>query len=274
MAKQAGIIKLTGTIGGISFYKHPDDGFLAREKSSLTKEKVFRDPHFKNTLRNADDFKRATAGSMMMRYALHPVLKPMVDGRLNGRMNALFLKTLQSDHINLRGNRRIENGPPGLLEGFNFNRKEKLNDVFPVYCTGHIDTATGNMYTDIPAFVPKNTLEPPAGAKYFKMVSVGVSLDFVTKTPVRYVEETGVYPIDHETVPAFRLQHSVATAAGQFLVLTLGIVFYTLPEDIPADLISVRRRKRLGNGDLPVAYTGAMSILRAVVATEATRPLT
>jgi hypothetical protein len=39
MAKQTGIIKLKGTIGGISFYK-TSDGHLAREKGSVDKKRI------------------------------------------------------------------------------------------------------------------------------------------------------------------------------------------------------------------------------------------
>jgi len=49
MAKQKGIIKLDGTIGGITFYKSTQDGYLAREKGGVSADKIANDPVFQRT---------------------------------------------------------------------------------------------------------------------------------------------------------------------------------------------------------------------------------
>ena len=43
MARQSGIIKLKGTIGDITFYKSKD-GYLARQKGGVDKERFHTDP--------------------------------------------------------------------------------------------------------------------------------------------------------------------------------------------------------------------------------------
>lgn len=58
MAKQKGIIKLDGTIGGITFYKS-QDGYLAREKGGVSAEKIATDPAFQRTRENGEEFGRA-----------------------------------------------------------------------------------------------------------------------------------------------------------------------------------------------------------------------
>ena len=55
MAKQKGIIKLDGTIGGITFYKS-QDGYLAREKGGVPAEKIANDPAFQRTRENGEEF--------------------------------------------------------------------------------------------------------------------------------------------------------------------------------------------------------------------------
>ena len=50
MAKQKGIVKLSGTIGDVSFYKS-QDGFLAREKGGIDKERIKNDPAFQREFR-------------------------------------------------------------------------------------------------------------------------------------------------------------------------------------------------------------------------------
>jgi len=52
MAKQTGPIKISGTIGGISFYRLYEEHY-ARSKSSLTGKRVKYDPAFKKTMNYA-----------------------------------------------------------------------------------------------------------------------------------------------------------------------------------------------------------------------------
>jgi len=52
MAKQAGAIKLNGTIGDITFYRLYEEHF-ARTKSSLSGKRVKHDPAFKETMKYA-----------------------------------------------------------------------------------------------------------------------------------------------------------------------------------------------------------------------------
>lgn len=52
MAKQIGLLKITGTIDGICFYRM-DGVYYAREKSSLSAERVKHDPAFAETMRSA-----------------------------------------------------------------------------------------------------------------------------------------------------------------------------------------------------------------------------
>ena len=51
MAQQKGIIKLDGTIGGITFYKSKD-GYLAREKGGVSADRIANDPNFQRTREN------------------------------------------------------------------------------------------------------------------------------------------------------------------------------------------------------------------------------
>ena len=48
MAQQKSILKLKGTIGGITFYKSKD-GYLAREKGGVDASRIANDPGFART---------------------------------------------------------------------------------------------------------------------------------------------------------------------------------------------------------------------------------
>ncbi len=59
MAKQIGPIKLRGCYGNICFYKM-DGEYYARQKSSLDRKRVKRDPAFRETMRYSGIFGRAS----------------------------------------------------------------------------------------------------------------------------------------------------------------------------------------------------------------------
>jgi hypothetical protein len=70
MAKQTGIILLTGTIGNMTFYKR-DSGYYARMKSSLDGRRVKTDPAFRNTMVYAERLALAYA-TLIPADCIHP----------------------------------------------------------------------------------------------------------------------------------------------------------------------------------------------------------
>ena len=59
MATQIGLLRITGTVGGICFYRM-DGVYYAREKSSLSGERVKNDPAFAETMRYAKQMGNAS----------------------------------------------------------------------------------------------------------------------------------------------------------------------------------------------------------------------
>ena len=74
MARQRGIIKLQGQMGGVSFYKSQQDGFLAREKGGVDADRIKNDPNFERTRENGAEFGRAGAAGKLLRTALRALL--------------------------------------------------------------------------------------------------------------------------------------------------------------------------------------------------------
>ena len=69
MAKQAGIIKLKGTIGDIAFYKSAD-GHMARFKGGVDGKRIANDPAFQRTRENGAEFGRAGKGGKLLRNSM------------------------------------------------------------------------------------------------------------------------------------------------------------------------------------------------------------
>lgn len=59
MAKQIGLLRIVGTVGGICFYRM-EEQYYARAKSSLSGKRVKLDPVFAETMRCAKRMARAS----------------------------------------------------------------------------------------------------------------------------------------------------------------------------------------------------------------------
>lgn len=225
MAQQKGILPLKGTIGNINFYK-TKDGYLAREKTSVNKERIANDPAFARTRENGAEFGRAGAAGKVLRTALRSLLLNTADSRMLSRLTREMMKVIQADAINERGLRNVIDGEAALLEGFEFNAGSKLGtSLFAPYSTT-IDRVSGELLITIPSFVPVNMVAAPSGATHFKLVSAGVEVDFENKTYVVDFGNSSSLPISSAATAAMNLSHQVTANSTKPLFLVLGIEFY------------------------------------------------
>ena len=85
MARQDGVIKLTGQMGGISFYK-TQDGHLVRLKGGIDGDRIKNDPAFARTRENGEEFGRAGASGKLLRTALRTLIMNVSDSRMASRL--------------------------------------------------------------------------------------------------------------------------------------------------------------------------------------------
>ncbi|MFD2433745.1 hypothetical protein ACFSO9_09495 [Mesonia maritima] len=129
MAEQSGIIKLKGTLGGISFYK-TSDGYLAREKGGVSAQRIATDPVFQRTRENNAEFATAGKAGKLMRNSIQVLLQNAKDRRCVGRLTRALLSVIKSDTVNIRGERNVQEGNMQLINGFEFNQNGKLGSTF------------------------------------------------------------------------------------------------------------------------------------------------
>jgi len=226
MAKQKGIIKLDGTIGGITFYKTTEDGYLAREKGGVSADKIANDPAFQRTRENGEEFGRAGKAGKLLRNSIRAMLQNASDSRMVGRLTQKMVEVIQEDLTNPRGQRNVIDGEAELLEGFEFNINGKLGTTLYAPFTGTIDRVAGTLTANIPAFVPINMLAAPGGATHFKIVSAGAEVDFENETFVMDAHATAVLPWDATATAVINLANAVTPNSTHPLFLALGIEFY------------------------------------------------
>jgi len=225
MARQSGIIKLKGTIGDITFYKSKD-GYLARQKGGVEKERFLNDPNFQRTRENAAEFGRAGKASKVLCTAIRPVLNKTQDSRMISRLVRAMMRVIKADQISNRGLRNVLDGELILLQGFDFNGNAPLSATVYAPYTATINRATGMLDVEVPSFTPDSQIVAPGGTTHFRLVSAGAEVDFQNGAFVLAQSTSTEIPYDNASSSAINLSNDIGiTDSLRPLVLVLGIEF-------------------------------------------------
>ena len=225
MAKQTGIIKLKGTIGGISFYKTAD-GHLAREKGGVDGQRIANDPAFQRTRENGSEFGRAGKGGKIIRNAIRLLLQNAKDKRVVSRLTKTLVAVTKTDIVNERGSRTLQDGDLSLLESFEFNLNGKLGATLFAAYTKAFDRVTGEATIAIAAFAPTVRIAAPSGTSHFKVVMGAAELDFENETSTFESDETAILPYDGADTDPIALSAFIPANSTLDVVQVLGIEFY------------------------------------------------
>jgi len=225
MARQVGLLKLKGTLDGITFYK-TIDGHLAKMQSGVDATRIQNDPAFQRTRENGAEFGGAGAAGKLIRAAHKAYLQDASDTRLTSRLVAALMLVIQADTTNARGERTVMDGQPDLLTGFDFNINGKLGTCMFAPYVATIDRVTGKLTVNVPSFNPINMISAPTGATHFKLISAGVEIDFENAAYVVDTQQSAVMPWDNTPTAVLNLVNSVTPASTHPLFLALGIAFY------------------------------------------------
>lgn len=225
MARQEGVIKIKGQMGGISFYKS-QDGLMARQKGGIDSERIKNDPAFARTRENGAEFGRAGVSGKLLRTALRSLIMNVSDNRMISRLTQAMMKVVQSDLNNLRGERNAGDGDVTLLTGFEFNQNAKLDKTFFAPYTPTIDRATGTLSIDIPDFVPGEQVIAPSGTTHYRLISGAALVDFKTGAYEGDFSQSDALALGALQQPALTLTQQVTGGSTASLFLAFGITFY------------------------------------------------
>jgi hypothetical protein len=180
MAKQKGILKIEGTMSGMTFYKK-DGQFLVKEKSHISAEKIAKDPAFARTRENNAEFGLAGSAGKILRDALRSMMLNAADSLVTSRVSQLMFKELKLDATSARGARKPATGlalatGKALLKGFNFNNNSLLSGV--LYKPFVVTPATGVI--TITGLVPATDIAFPQGATHMSISGAMGNINFAT----------------------------------------------------------------------------------------------
>lgn len=180
MARQSGILKIKGTIGGMTFYKS-QDGDLVREKGGVSGDRIANDPAFVRTRENGAEFGAAGSSGKLLRDSIRALMMNASDGRVTSRLTQTMTELLKLDTTSLRGSRTPAiglAGAPGkaLLKGFDFNINAILGSI--LFKPFAVNTTTGVI--TIPGLIPINDIAFPAGATHMTITGGYGNINFAT----------------------------------------------------------------------------------------------
>jgi hypothetical protein len=214
MAKQSGLIKLNGTLGGITFYKS-QDGHLAREKGGVEASRIANDPNFQRTRENGAEFGSSASAGKLLRNTVRNLMMNASDNRVTSRLTQVMTQIKNYDATSVRGERNVGVGiadplAVDTIKGFDFNDKATLGSV--LFAPFTVDIGSGKI--DFPAFTPVNDIFYPSGATHISLKCAFANIDFATNISAIEYSPVQNLAIDGINTPFALSPAAVPTGTG------------------------------------------------------------
>lgn len=169
MAKQNGLIKIKGSVGGLTFYSRNGQDLL-RQTSGPDKKKIQNDPSFIRTRENNQEFAGAAAAAKVIRLGLVQEFREMSDPLTYSRIFKLCKEIINKGE-GKRGQRPFE---PVLhavnFVNFGFSASVNFDRIFLAPFSSSVNAARTEVRLSIPAFNASNMVNAPSGATHFRII--------------------------------------------------------------------------------------------------------
>ncbi len=260
MGKQKGLIKLVGNIGGMSFYVANGE-YLVRMAGGPTKERIQRDPNFVRTRENNVEFGGAAKVAKAFRTALKGILPTMAGSRLTSELTKIF-RAINQKGTGVRGKRSISlSAHKELLSGLHLDKRLRFTGVFGAPYTVVANADRNRVTFSIPAFIPTNHINAPAGATHFKLIAaIGLVSDY------NYTDVSGTYAPDVPQENALGVVQgstlrALDTGAPPF-ALTVIVPYGIVPDDAISIVacLGIEFYQKVGGDDYLLSQGNAMMV--------------
>jgi len=180
MDHQINLLKMIGTLNGLSFLHTKHGGFF-RRKGGASRNQIKTKPAFARTREINKEFGEISRAGKWIRTSLRPITGTESDDLVVSRMVKQLALVIKTDTTNLHGDRKVGFGlltadGKAHLQGFNFNINSELRNVLK--CNYLVDVESG--VVSIPDFVTKNQLHFPVTATHCSIESGWSEIDFVS----------------------------------------------------------------------------------------------
>lgn len=225
MAKLKSLIKIEGTLDGLTFYKGKD-GYLVRTKGGVSKNRIQNDPAFIRTRENGTEFGHVATSGKTLRQALTPLLADVKDGRVTSRLTKVLSVVKNADLSSARGLRKVGIGiqttdGKNALKAFDFNNNAPLDSV--LYADYQVNTTTGEV--TITNLNPLQDINGPGGATHVSFTAGVLNLDFETQEKELVISTVTNIPINGTATTINATPTTMPTGTGQVYYF-LKLAFY------------------------------------------------
>jgi hypothetical protein len=196
-------LDITGSLGGLSFYRRKDcDKIIVRSRGGASRKKIREDPGMEGTRRvNAEFGGRSTA----CRYILAGFgpLRGLADYNLAPALNKLLRPIQLMDKETVPGQRAVcISKAPWLLEGFPFSRRRLMDAIIATPIAFTVNPGNAYVTVTLPALLPGINFIPPVNTTYFRFIVCNAILpDLVYST-------AGYKPAREQQYPSLQCQFS------------------------------------------------------------------
>jgi len=174
MAKNVGLIKISGKVGDLQFFNKDGNSYVGL-KSGVSKERIEKDPVFKRTRENMAEFGGSAGVSKNIRDFLIP-LKSLFEKNLHARFTSLIRRMINLGS-GARGKRRVEFSlNQEELTHYELNSKSKVSEI--IYANMDIvpNAERNQAVLTIDEFLPSDYLLIPEGATHYKVHLAALSI--------------------------------------------------------------------------------------------------
>lgn len=203
MARQKGVLKITGPLGNLSFFEDKRYGPIVRRKGGPSREQIQEAASCAVVRQNNAEFGAASRAGKLLRHSLYPLITLCGDHSLNHRVQKKLLALLKQDHRHQAGKRLLLKEQFKNFGVLQLNEACKAETFFVLPVKRMVEA--GRLVAE--AGVRGKGIEGKA-ATHFKVVSVAALVDFTAGREVHEVRESGIQALG-EGDGTFRFIHNV-----------------------------------------------------------------
>ena len=225
MAKLPGILPLRGTIQEMTF-AHTRNGVIVKKKTNLTKERMDSDPAFARTREAMADFRTATKSARLIYNALRGSLPAVKDSDAFTRTQSIMKEAMRADNTNPRGQKTVTDGNLAVVQGFDFNKSNPLENLCFIPYTTTVNRVAGELEVTLPVYIPTDTLIAPSNATHYRIVVTGAELNFSNLAKVVDKQMTSYLVLDSTPTALSTLTCAMPANSTHPMVISLGVEYF------------------------------------------------
>ncbi len=194
--------------------------------TGVSGDRVKTDAAFERTRENMAEFGRAGKAAKLLRTVFRDVTINAKDKITQARLVKVTSRIVLGDPINERGARTVNNGDLLQLNDFHFNERAGIKDSLFVRYTVSFNRVSGEVTINIPAFVPRHSVQQANGTTHLRLMAAAAAINFDTEQYEYAMQGTAELPYNSDPTQPTTLTLALPANSNDVVVAALGIEYY------------------------------------------------